>query len=175
MSPFVIAPFRRSERPPIAVWFTEPAGFVTGGARLARSDRRRGPGSGRGAWFSQEHVLDEHGARFIMDAFDAGSSIVDPSRRERFVFIHEWSRMASYTSAARSTLMRWGIGLRAQVMSIDFVLAKDASSIVRMGVAVVNATFSTFGLPVRAHFGTEAAAVIESLGLRARPLGEATR
>lgn len=141
-------PFRRSDRSPISVWFTDRPGFVT--------------------QLTAPYMLDEAGADFITEAWAQGAAELRLPPDLPLVVLHEWSLMQGYTAEARRRLMAWGRSIRANVSVVEFKLSPAAPVLVRMGASVVASVFSTFRTPVHAHFGESVSGLLAVHELRDR-------
>ncbi|MCA9635302.1 MAG: hypothetical protein KC420_04640, partial [Myxococcales bacterium] len=65
---------------------------------------------------------------------------------QRLIFIHEWTRFRSYTPEARDALTAWAMGLKGEIGRMLFVISKEASSMVRMGIKVGTMTLKLAGI-----------------------------
>jgi hypothetical protein len=145
--PFATPPYRACPDAPIQTWFTHPAGFVT--------------------YFSDSYILDVRGAKFIIDAYFDGFRELCIPPDEKLRFVHAWVNIRRYEGRIRQMMVRWGLGIRRNVAGVDFMLAPDASPILRMGATVVEASFASIGVPVRTHFTEDLTRAIVELGLTA--------
>jgi hypothetical protein len=65
---------------------------------------------------------------------------------QRFVFVHEWTRFRSYEPEARDELTSWAMSLKQEIGMMLFVISKEASSMVRMGIKVGTMTLKLAGI-----------------------------
>lgn len=110
----------------LRVWLTEPPGLVT---QITR----------------EPHVtLDV--ARFLSGPVTEALMALPRAPGQRFVFLHEWTRFRSYEPEARDELTQWVMNLKDQLGLMLFVISKEASSMVRMGIKVGTMTLKLAGI-----------------------------
>ncbi|MBX3251031.1 MAG: hypothetical protein KF901_27890 [Myxococcales bacterium] len=131
-------------------------GRLTDGAFDGRAPHRVHPGSGFRVWFTEPLGLltqvgekvdtDESVARFLI----AAQGELDRRRggSQRFVYVHDWRRLASYTPGARKLMTEWGLDVRSRTDSIVVALAPQAK-VVRMGVTVAIMALQVAGFSMK--------------------------
>ena len=108
------------------VWLTDPPGVVT--------------------QITRESNVTLDVARFITGPVTRALTQLPRAPGQRYVFLHEWTRFRSYDPDARDELARWAAELRGEVGLMLFVISKEASSMVRMGIKVGAMTLKLAGI-----------------------------
>jgi len=108
------------------VWFTEPPGMVT--------------------QLTDTAEISVAMAEFIAGPVNAALSKLPRSPGQTLLFLHEWTHFRSYEPAARELLTEWAMSLRGDVGLMLFVISKEASSMVRMGIKVGTMTLKLAGI-----------------------------
>ena len=110
----------------LRVWFTDPPGLVT-------------------------QITDATEISTAMAGFIAGpvnDALITLPRApgQQLILLHEWTRFRSYEPAARDILTEWAMSLRDEIALMLFVIAKEATPMVRMGIKVGTMTLKLAGI-----------------------------
>lgn len=127
------------------VWLTEPTGMLT--------------------QVGEQASVGEEVARFLAET--AYARVLARRRgSEPLLFLHDWRRLAAYSSQARSVMTTWALAVRADAARISVALAPQAK-IVRMGVSVAAVSLQLVGFELEVLDSLEP--VFRELGVRAAP------
>ncbi|MBK8261731.1 MAG: hypothetical protein IPK80_10370 [Nannocystis sp.] len=142
-----VAPALVHEPSGLRVWFTEPPGLVTQITREA-------------------HITVDV-ARFLAGPVTDVLRSLPRKTGQRFVFVHEWTRFRSYEPEARDELTSWAMSLKQEIGMMLFVISKEASSMVRMGIKVGTMTLKLAGIDSELVESIDPA--LATHGIRPRP------
>lgn len=121
-----VAPAFDDERSGLRVWFTDPPGMVT--------------------QMTREAEITLAMAEFLAGPVTEALRKLPREPSQRLVFVHEWTRFRSYEPAARDALTAWALSLKGDIGLMLFVIDKQASSMVRMGIKVGTMTLKLAGI-----------------------------
>ena len=136
------SPAMEGDEKDLTVWFTQPLGIFT---RL------------NVAHFSSRN------ARFLVREVTPRLESLGPAP---YVFVHDWSKLRTYDSAARVILTGWGMQLRSRMRCVRIHIAPDAPRLVRMGLSVGCGALVVAGYDVTP--APDLDATFEALDLRVR-------
>ncbi len=147
---FATPPHLRSPDGPLFVWFTEPLGMLT------------------------QIMEPMHGspemARFISGVAWSALLELRGTRRERMIFVHDFTAMDSYDGEARRILTMWGLSIRSDIERIVVIQPPVKNRLARMGIAAAAAALGMLG--VELDLDDTLPGALERLGLRPLELSD---
>lgn len=131
-----LPPFRTrphlSHESGVAIWFTEPAGWVTQVVETVE-------GSEAMARFMTEEAWPVLRERHPPDT--------------RFILASDFSRLSRYAAGGRASLVDWSRRIHRQIAKSIIVLSPDSPMLVRMGTTSASALLAAVGIDFSVHFG----------------------